>query len=209
MVKYLAFYEKEFYEFKTFRELEFFKSTRSKLRYKKITSKKAETEFRRDCIENPDINSKVYIVITKDNDIECLDKWSSVQDLINKGVCKYQKSFKNRDEAQKWINNSTRSVYKESSLVCETKGDKIFLIKDGENIKITNLANKNFNTELTGIIETIKFAIKKKEEQILIKSFCEGAKNWANGVWTTKKPYQKEYKEEIESLRKQINIDFY
>lgn len=209
MTKYMAFYEKEFYEFKTYKELEFFKCGKPKMRSQKITNKKAEAEFRRDCLENPDITSKVYVVITKDGNVECLDKWSDVQAFMNKGDCQYKKSFKNRNEAQEWINNSSRSVYKESSLISETKNNSIILYKDNKPIKTIQLPNKSFETELDGIIDIIKYAITADEEQILIKSFCEGAKNWANGVWTTKKPYQKDYKAQITNLRKQINIDFY
>lgn len=207
MVKYLAYYEKDFYEFKTFKELDFFKCNKKNLRYKKITSKKAEEEFKRDCIENPDRTSKIYVVITKDGRAESLDKWSEVQEYIKKG-CKSYKSFKKREDAQAWINNNAHSVFLDSNIVCEVKNGEIDLLRENSLVKKIPLQDKSFEAELKGILEAIKECIEMKEEQVLVKCKCLGAKNWANGVWTPKKPYSKKYKEQIEKYRKDINIDF-
>ena len=207
MVKYLAYYEKEFYEFKTYKELDFFKCNKKNIRTKKITSKKAEEEFKRDCIENPDNTFKIYIVITKDGEVKSLDRWNEAQEYIKKG-CKSYKSFRNRDEAQKWINNNSHSVFMDSDLVCEVKESCIVLLEDNSIVENLPLKDKSFESELTGILKMIEKSILLNKQHVLIKCRCLGAKNWANGVWATKKPYSKKYKEQIEKYRKDINIDF-
>lgn len=207
MVKYLAYYEKEFYEFKTYKELDFFKCNKKNIRTRKITSKKTEEEFKRDCIENPDNASKIYVVIMKDGEVKSLDKWNEAQEYIKKG-CKSYKSFRNRDEAQKWINNNSHSVFLDSDLICEVKENEVVLHEDSDIIEMLPLKDKSYETELTGILKMIEKSVSLNKQHILVKCRCLGAKNWANGVWVAKKPYSQQYKEQIEKCRKDINIDF-
>ncbi|QPR50230.1 viroplasmin family protein [Clostridium perfringens] len=74
---------------------------------------------------------------------------------------------------------------------------------DDDNISMRNVAG-----ELLGATEAIKWALENKVKKISIYYDYEGIEKWALGLWKTNKKGTKFYKEFIDNVSKNIEIEF-
>lgn len=74
---------------------------------------------------------------------------------------------------------------------------------DADSISMRNVAG-----ELLGSIESIKWALENKIRKISIYYDYEGIEKWALGLWKTNKKGTKAYKEFIDNVSKNIEIEF-
>ena len=209
-MRYLVFDRGNFEEFTSWNDAEYFMLDKPNARCKKITSKKAEEDFRKNCLSMPEMKQKIYIVIV-DGQVKRFESWNNgAKEFIARNPGAKYKSFYEESEAQEFANLNIHNKISEDSLFCElaTKG-AVILSKNGSQEVIGNINVQNpIEAELNAAILGIKKAIELKEEQIVIKYKNLGTEMWANGTWKTNKEFSINYKNQIAELKKKINIDF-
>lgn len=218
-MKYLAYFEEEFKEFNNYGDLEYFLLDKPKtIKWKKITSKKMEKEFRESCLVEPERHPKIYVAIL-DGKIKRFNDWKECKAFIDKDKNTKYKSFTNENDAQAYININTRGRIGSNYIKCtvknlDNKTDKeaCVLSKEGTHIKsffANELKAPTLNSrECETVIKAIEWAIDYNEECILIEYKNQGTEMWANGSWKTRAEFAKRYKDKIDILRNQINIEF-
>lgn len=208
-MKYLVYVNKNFFEFDSWEDANYFMLDKEGSICKKITSKKCEDKFREACLNYKETKNKIYVVIFN-NEVKRFKEWKEAEKFIKgKQGCKYR-GFSSEEEAQNYININVKGKTSSQALKCQTdiKGN-VFLIKDGKKTQIGKVDTVlPIERELTGTLLGIKEAINRKEEQIVIEYKNQGVEMWANGTWKTNKPYTINYQNEINNLKKYINIDF-
>lgn len=224
-MKYMAYYNKQFYEFSNWGDLEYFLIDKPNTPFRKITSDKKEAEFRSMYSGKDNPLNKIYVVIA-DDQVYRFDKWKDCKQFLSErpSITKYR-SFTNEEEAQDFVNKNlhkfltdiddTLYCFINPSLVSASSGeddDAYKLVRNNVTEKVVpigKLVKSDFTTrELSCVIMAVKRAIEDKEERIVIAYQNPGVEMWANGSWQARKEITKNYKKEIEQLRKLINIDF-
>lgn len=62
--------------------------------------------------------------------------------------------------------------------------------------------------ELVATMESVRLAVNRGYEKIIINYDYEGIEKWANSQWRTKNKYTQTYKEYMDKMSKQIEIEF-
>ena len=154
-------------------------------RVRKITSKKVEDEFKKECSELKEFVQKIYIVIV-DGKVHRFEKWKEAKELIDRNPGAKYKSFVSENDAQEFANLNIRAdTLSEDSLVCRImKTGEIILEKNENIIEKTFIKNsKNgIEMELQGALAGIRKAISLGEEQVIIEYSNLGTEMWANGT---------------------------
>ena len=210
-MKYIVFDNGKFEEFSSWNDAEYFMLDKPNAKCKKITSKKAEEDFKTMCKNEPENRQKIYVVIVNDQ-VKRFETWNDgAKEYIARNPGAKYKSFYEEADAQEFANLNIHNKISEETANCRltSKGKVVFSdrgIKE-EVIATIDISNP-IEAELKAAIIGVKKAIELKEEQIVIKYKNLGTEMWANGTWKTNKEYSTAYKEEISKLRKFINIDF-
>lgn len=221
-MKYLVYYKGEFTEFANWNDCNYFIMDKPNIRYRKITSKKAETEFRKSCEESPEYQQKIYVIIVGDT-IQRFDNWQECKKIRDKHPDARYKSFTSEEDAQNFININAHGRISKYMTRCEIteacaskhceKNDIIFEIYKDNNLIHSEQADALAFTpsnerECEAIIKAIKWAISYNEECIVIEYRNTGSEMWGNGTWKANKDFSKRYQNKIKEFRKDINIEF-
>lgn len=220
MKKYIAYYNNNVYYFDTWPECKEFIDDKLFVRYKKVSSEEEADLF----IQSAKRGKKIYIAIDN-NEAKVFDNWGACKNFVDGHPnCKY-KSFTNEENAQDFINLNIKkkiSLGLNDVLYCYVGGTYqnepgFVMIKNNDVLyhsRYTDNGSKNTQgfqiwDELKSVTDGLQWAIMNDYEQIVIVYNNDGVENWANGTWSTKKEFTKEYKAKVKELSDRINIDFF
>ena len=169
--------------------------------------------------------SKFYAV-RKGRNTGIYTTWSECESQIKHFPCAEYKSFMTKEEAEAYLNRTQvqpDETSKDAIIVYvdgsynpseETCGYASFLMH-GDKKKILcgrfkmTADGRNVEGEVKAAYETLKYLKIKQYKNIVIYHDYEGIGNWADQIWSAKKPYTKEYANFVKELRKQgYNIIF-
>lgn len=171
-----------------------------------------------------------YYAIKKGRDTGIFMDWSAVQPKIQGFKGAEYKSFQTREEARKYLENSSESLdleitqetvlaYVDGSYFkgIDKYGSGIVILDNARNF-ITEfsfsgndpefMASNNVAGEICATIKAIEYAIENDFRQVVIYFDYEGIEKWANGSWSTNKPISKYYFSRITELKSTIDIRF-
>lgn len=157
-----------------------------------------------------------------------LDNWKECATKVYKHNCEY-KSFKSKEEAQKYLNENSEEITEEEALntnkiiyyvdgsYIENKigwsyvivfNKKIMSYRNG-NIKETKDTSRNISGELYAVISAIKNAIVIGDKEIYIIYDYQGISSFVTGAWTPKTIETKKYAETMKELINNYNLNIH
>lgn len=171
---------------------------------------------------------KKYYAVKKGREIGIYETWEACKEQVDGFKGAEYKSFSNLQDAEEYLNEN--SMVNESSkfidgLIAYIDGSYDNNIKEygsgiyiteGENEKLIKfkgnderfLDNNNVAGELMACVYVMKYCLENNIKDVNICYDYEGIEKWANGTWQTKKTLTKLYKQFIDSVKDQININF-
>lgn len=136
------------------------------------------------------------------------------------------KSFNNEEDAKAFINNNTKKVNNDCSLLAYVDGSYNIKTKEygygciilqGQEViaefydkgnKENYASMRNVAGEILGSLAAIKYACEHNYPSICIYYDYEGIEKWADGLWKANKEATKQYVEKIKEYRKTMEIYF-
>lgn len=157
-----------------------------------------------------------------------LDNWKECEAKIYRHNSEY-KSFKNKEEAQKYLDENSEEITEEQAL----ESDKVVYYVDGSyidnkigwsyvivfnkkimsyrngNIKETKDTSRNISGELYAVISAIKNAIVIGDKEIYIIHDYQGISSFVTKAWTPKTIETKKYAETMKELINNYNLNIH
>ena len=157
-----------------------------------------------------------------------LDNWKECATKVYKHNCEY-KSFKSKEEAQKYLNENSEEVTEEQAL----NSDKIVYYVDGSyinnkigwsyvavvnrevkahnngNIKETKNTSRNISGELFATLSAVENAIMMNKKEMYIVHDYQGISSFVTGAWNPKTVEAKKYTETMKGLIKEYDLNIH
>lgn len=157
-----------------------------------------------------------------------LSDWDECKNKVQGHNCEY-KSFKSKEEAQKYLNENSEEITEEQAL----ESDKTIYYVDGSyvenkigwsyvavfnkkimsyrngNIKETKDTSRNISGELYAVISAIKNAIVIDDKEIYIIHDYQGISSFVTGAWTPKTVEAKDYTTTMKGLIKEYDLNIH
>ena len=157
-----------------------------------------------------------------------LDNWKECEAKIYKHNCEY-KSFKSKEEAQKYLDGNSEEVTEEQAL----NSDKIVYYVDGSyinnkigwsyvavvnrevkahnngNIKETKDTSRNISGELFATLDAVASAIRMDKKEMYIVHDYQGISSFVTGAWSPKTVEAKKYTETMKGLIKEYDLNIH
>jgi len=171
---------------------------------------------------------KKYYAVKKGREIGIYETWKACKEQVDGFKGAEYKSFSNLQDAKEYLNKNSKVdespkfidgliAYIDGSYDDNIKeyGSGIYII-EGENEKLIKfkgnderfLDNNNVAGELMACVYVLNYCKKSNIKDVSICYDYEGIEKWANGTWQTKKTLTKLYKQFIDSVKDQLNINF-
>ena len=157
-----------------------------------------------------------------------LDNWEECKAKIYKHNCEY-KSFKSKEEAQKYLDENSEEVTEEQAL----NSDKVVYYVDGSyienkirwsyvavvnrevkthnsgNIKETKDTSRNISGELFATLGAVVNAIMMNKKEMYIVHDYQGISSFVTGAWSPKTVEAKKYTTTMKELIKEYDLNIH
>lgn len=157
-----------------------------------------------------------------------LDNWNECKNKVQGHNCEY-KSFKSKEEAQKYLNENSEETTEEQAL----NSDKVVYYVDGSyidnkigwsyvavkdkkikaynsgNIKETKDTSRNISGELFATLGAVVNAIIMDKNEIYIIHDYQGISSFVTGAWTPKTVEAKKYTTTMKELIKEYDLNIH
>lgn len=157
-----------------------------------------------------------------------LDNWNECKDKVQGHNCEY-KSFKSKEEAQKYLNenseetteeqalNSGKAVYYVDGSYIDNKiGWSYVAVKDKKikaynsgNIKETKDTSRNISGELFATLGAVVNAIMMDKKEMYIVHDYQGISSFVTGAWSPKTVEAKKYTKTMKELIKEYDLNIH
>lgn len=157
-----------------------------------------------------------------------LSDWDKCKDKVHGHNCEY-KSFKNKEEALKYLDENSEEITEEQALSSDevvyyvdgsyidnkigwsyvaVKDKKIKAYNSG-NIKKTKDTSRNISGELFATLGAVVNAIMMDKKEMYIVHDYQGISSFVTGAWTPKTVEAKKYTETMKGLIKEYDLNIH